>query len=134
MDLESIMLERPLEAADQNPQDRPGVPQEADPPEPLADAHWLAPEPQRSEYHPLVGNGRQLTPVFSTANRARGLSGLVRRLAYRAPDYKPRRWMLLILSDRIDALEHNPGRLLKLGTGIGLVIAGLYVARRVRYA
>jgi len=134
MNLESILLERPIEAVDQNPLDRPGVPHEIDPPEPLADAHWLAPEPQRADSPPQVGKGRPLTPVFSTVNRPRGLSGLVRRLAYRAPDYRPRRWMLLVLSDRIDALEHNPGRLLKLSMGLGLVVAGTYMAVRTRHA
>jgi hypothetical protein len=134
MNVTEIMLERPMQAADQNPLDRPGVPQESDPPQPLADAHWLKPEPQRSERPPLVGKGRELTPVFATANPPRGLSGLVRRLAYRVPDYKSRRWMLLMLGDRIDVLEHNPRRLLKLSLGLGLLAAGIWGATRVRRA
>lgn len=126
-----VELMRPNEAADQNPLDRPGVPREFDPPQPLASAHWIRPEPQQSEPQPLVGVGRQLTPVYSVANPPRGLSGAVRRLAYRVPDYSPRRWALLILSDKIDVLEHNPARLAKLLLSGGLLGASLYATRRL---
>lgn len=110
-------------APDANPLDRPGVPQEPASPQPLANAHWLKPEQQISEDIPLVGEGRQLTPVYSVANPPRRLSGLVRRLAYRVPDYRPRRWMLLVLADRIDVLENNPALLLR--TLAGVSAAGL---------
>jgi hypothetical protein len=49
-----------------------------------------------------VGN---LTPVFGTAVPPRGLSGLVRRLAYRIPEHKTGHWLLLMLGDRIDVWE-----------------------------
>ena len=130
MDHGYIDVQRPREAPDKDPLARPGVPQELDPSVPLANAHWLTPEPQQNEPKPLVGRGRPLTPVFSTAIPPRDLSGLVRRLAYRVPDYQPRRWMLLMLADRIDALEHNPRRLLKLGAAVGLVLAMVYAIRR----
>lgn len=132
MDHAYIEVQRPREAPDADPLARPGVPQELDPPEPLADAHWLSPEPQLTEPKPLVGQGRPLTPVFSTAIPPRHLSGVVRRLAYRIPDYEPRRWMLLMLADRIDVLEHNPRRLLKLGATVGLIMAMVYAVRRSR--
>jgi hypothetical protein len=35
----------------------------------------------------------------------RGLSGVIRRAAYKLPDWKPRRWMMLMLADRVDVLE-----------------------------
>jgi hypothetical protein len=121
-------------AVDRNPLDRPGVPQEADPPEPLSNAHWLSPEQQVSERPPVVGRGRQLTPVYSVANPPRGLSGMIRRLAYRVPDYRPRRWLLLVLADRVDVLESNPKLLLRAAAGAGVVGLGFYGLSRLRAA
>lgn len=112
-------------AADKNPSYRPGVPQETTP-QPLANAHWLVPEQQTSAQLPLVGKGRHLTSVYSNANPPRGLSGLIRRLAYRVPDYRPRRWMMLVLADRIDVLESNPAKLLRAVGSLGLVGLGVY--------
>ena len=125
---QDIQLERPQEAIDQDLAARPGVPHELNPPAPLADAHWLVPDQQVSDAKPLVGHGRQLTPIYSVANAPHGVSGMVRRLAYRIPDYRPRRWALLILADKIDVIEHNPGTLLTLATGavsVGASILGL---------
>jgi hypothetical protein len=119
-------------APDRNPLDRPGVPQELDPPQPLANAHWIEPDRQISERPPLVGNGRRLTPVFSTATPPRGLSGLVRKLAYRAPDYRTRRWALLILADKLDVLESNPKKLVGAVAAASLVGLGLYGLTRLR--
>lgn len=34
-----------------------------------------------------------------------GFSGRIRRAAYRLPDWQPRRWMMLLLADRVDAIE-----------------------------
>lgn len=63
----------------------------------------------------------------------KGLSGLIRAAAYRVPDWKPRRWLMLMLADRIDVLESKltPRNLLVAG-GIGSVIAGVLFARRRR--
>jgi hypothetical protein len=119
---------------DEKPLARPGVPQELDPPAPLANAHWLTPDQQHSVQLPLVGAGRQLTPVYSVENPPRGLSGLVRRLAYRVPDYRPRRWLLLMLADRIDVVESNPTKLVRLLGSMGLVGLGLYGYAKLRRA
>jgi hypothetical protein len=121
-------------APDQNPLDRPGVPQEINPPAPLANAHWLEPDQQRSDAQPLIGHGRKLTPVYSIENPPRGLSGAIRRLAYRVPDYRPRRWLLLMLADRIDVLESNPTKLIRLMGGLGLLGLGAYGYAKLRRA
>jgi hypothetical protein len=121
-------------AVDQNPVDRPGVPQELEPPQPLANAHWLEPEQQVSAELPVIGEGRRLTPVYSIANPPRGLSGLIRRLAYRIPDYRPRRWMLLVLADRVDVLESNPARLLRAAAAVSVVGLGIYGVSKLREA
>jgi len=123
---------RGASAADRNPLDRPGVPQEANPPQPLGNAHWLTPNQQISEQRPVVGHGRPLTPVYSVANPPRGLSGLLRRLAYRVPDYRPKRWMLLVLADRIDVLESNPRKLLGAVGSVGLMGLGIYGLTKLR--
>lgn len=38
------------------------------------------------------------------------MSGWLRRRAYRLPDHRARRWLLLMVADRLDALEHRRGR------------------------
>lgn len=111
---------------------RPGVPQERQPPEPLASAHWLEPDQQRATEEPLVGHGLTLTPVFSTALPVRGLSGALRRVAYRVPDYKARRWLLLMAADRIDVLEHRPRLLFKWGALIAATGLGIAALRRAK--
>ncbi|UQA56824.1 hypothetical protein [Polyangium aurulentum] len=83
--------------------DRPGVPREG-PQRPLPGAHDLAPQPVESKVLTRADLARP-TPVFSTALPPWGLSGLLRRLAYRYPDNLVRHWMLLLLADRVDAIE-----------------------------
>jgi hypothetical protein len=115
-------------------EDRPGVPHEL-PPQRIGNAHWAAPEQQRSAPPSVVEKGRGITPVYGTAVPPRHLSGLIRRVAYRVPEYRPRRWMLLMLADRIDVLEHTVLPTAILVTAIGaLGIAGLLGIRALRRA
>lgn len=49
-----------------------------------------------------------LTPVFRTAQPPRGVSGAIRRIAYaRYSEARAAHWLLLVLADRVDALEHH---------------------------
>jgi hypothetical protein len=99
----------PWSAPDATPATRPGVPRmHRASPDP--GAHWDRPEQQRGTA--LLGRSglREATPVFGTAQPARGLSGLVRRAAYRIPEHRSGRWALLLLGDRIDVLEHRAAR------------------------
>jgi len=48
-----------------------------------------------------------LTPVFSTAVPPRGLSGVMRRRAYDIPEHQARRWLMLLLADRVDVWENR---------------------------
>ena len=93
---------------DLDPKDRPSVPRErlVDPRE--NGAHWDFPERQpetwpreRSIEHKF------LTPVFGTACPPRGLSGAVRKFAYRYSEARTAHWLLLVLGDRVDAIEHH---------------------------
>ncbi len=99
----------PWSAPDAVPEARPGVPR-MHRPYPDPGAHWDRPQQQRGT--PLLGRSgiREATPVFGTAQPVRGLSGLVRRAAYRIPEHRSGRWALLLLGDRIDVLEHRAAR------------------------
>jgi hypothetical protein len=68
-----------------------------------------------------------MPPVFGTAAPIKGLSGVMRKAAYRYPDHWARHWMMLILADRVDSFEHNLRRTLPLAAV--LIIGGLTVRR-----
>jgi hypothetical protein len=49
-----------------------------------------------------------LTPVFGTSAPPRGLSGAIRKYSYAThSEGKAAHWLLLILADRVDAVEHH---------------------------
>jgi hypothetical protein len=90
--------------ADLDPADRPAVPQERREP---TGAHWDFPERQperwpreRSVEHAFV------TPVFGTACPPKGLSGVLRKYAYRRfSEARAAHWLLLVAADRVDTME-----------------------------
>jgi len=87
---------------------RPGVPMELDPPHPMAGAHWGTPEHQKDPGYVLRRSDLEaLTPVFGTTVPPRGLSGRIRRRAYRIAEHRTSHWFLLLLADRVDRLEHG---------------------------
>jgi len=72
----------------------------------------------------------KLTPVFGTAQPPRGVSGLLRLLAYRIPQHLARRWLLLMAADRVDVLGH---RVAKAGVPVafgGIAAGGWMLFRR----
>lgn len=109
---------------DLDPRHRPGVPMEQAPhPRPGAQ---MPIEAQRSDYPVLKHRGRRgMPPVFGTAVPPRGLSGLLRRLAYHYPDHWARHWMVLLVADRVDSWEYRLRRALP-GAAL-LVLGGLTV-------
>ena len=93
--------------ADLDPNDRPSVPRMKLDPE-ATGAHWDFPERQpekwpreRSIEHEI------LTPVFGTSTPPRGLSGVVRKYAYRYSEGRAAHWLLLLAADRVDAIESH---------------------------
>jgi hypothetical protein len=84
---------------------RPGVPREASP-RPYPGARWVQPE-QQVPTVPILKRADLpgLTPTFGTGAPPRGLSGRLRRLAYKSPDHLVRHWMILLAADRVDAIE-----------------------------
>ena len=91
---------------DLDPADRPAHPRER--PE-ATGAHWDLPEPQEQPYPRERSIEHQmLPPVFGTAVPLKGLSGVIRRLAYRRfSEARAAHWLLLIGADRVDAAENH---------------------------
>jgi len=95
--------------ADLDPRDRPSVPRELQPDPARTGAHWEFPDRQeetwpreRSIEHAF------LTPVFGTSCPPRGLSGMIRKLAYaRYSEGRAAHWLLLLGADRVDAIESH---------------------------
>ena len=91
--------------ADLDHANRPAYPMERTPPR-LHNLHWDQPSAQPVEVEVLVSTERPgITPVFGTTLPPRGLSGSLRRLAFKASENDLRRWLLLMLADRIDVVE-----------------------------
>ena len=122
--------ERPVLAVDLSPRERPGVPMEHSPQAltPTAPQHVERQRPRRGVVH---GRGRPMTPVFGTAQPLSGLSGLVRRFAYSIRETRARHWMILLVADRIDVLEHRLAKLVKVAAIVPAAVAGVVLA--VRY-
>lgn len=90
--------------ADLDPRDRPSYPRERFDPG-ATGAHWDLPEPQeqRRPRERSLEHAR-LTPVFGTAHPLHGVSGAIRRLAYRRySEGRAAHWILLLLGDRVEA-------------------------------
>ncbi len=73
--------------------------------------------------------------VFGTAQPLHGLSGLLRRAAYRLPERGTARWLLLRAGDRVDVLEHRAADGLWLvpaavGLALGYAAVSRALARR----
>ena len=93
---------------DLDPRDRPAVPRERYDPG-ATGAHWDFPERQpetwpreRSIEHAF------LTPVFGTSCPPKGLSGVLRKVAYaRYSEGRAAHWLILLAADRVDAIESH---------------------------
>jgi hypothetical protein len=105
---EQLRARIPGWGVDLDPADRPSHPKlryQDD----LSGAHWQFPERQpetwpreRSIEHAF------LTPVFGTAQPPKGLSGVIRKWSYRRfSEGRAAHWLLLVLADRVDAVESH---------------------------
>lgn len=94
--------------ADLDPKDRPSVPKLDFRPDSTG-AHWRFPDRQpHGEQRERSIEHEFLTPVFGTSCPRRGLSGVIRGVAYRRySEARAAHWLLLILGDRVDAVEHH---------------------------
>lgn len=97
--------------ADLDPADRPAVPKEKFNPD--TGAHWHFPERQPERWpRERSPEHKFLTPVFGTSCPPKGVSGMIRRYAYRYSEGRLTHWLLLIGADRVDVLESRVSALL----------------------
>ncbi|MBT2248234.1 hypothetical protein JHV56_05925 [Arthrobacter sp. BHU FT2] len=103
---EDLRAQIPGWGADLDPADRPSYPREQ--PGIETGARWDFPERQpekwpreRSVEHAF------LPPVFGTSTPPSGVSGAIRRYAYKYSEGRASHWLLLVAADRVDAWEHH---------------------------
>jgi len=109
--------------SDLDPRRRPGVPME-ELPHPRFGAQ-IPIEPQKSAEPVIHAHGGlpKMPPVYGTAIPPKGLSGVLRKVAYGYPDHWVRHWMVLLLADRVDVWEHRLRRGLPVAVGIAAILA-----------
>ena len=91
--------------ADLDRKNRPGVPMEHTPPR-LEGAPFAPPSQQPERMEIFVSPERpHITPLFGTSSPPKGLSGMLRRMAYKMTENDIRHFMLLLLADRINVVE-----------------------------
>jgi hypothetical protein len=94
--------------ADLDRKDRPSYPK-LQFQEDLTGAHWEFPERQPEKWPRERSIEHEfLTPVFGTAQPPKGLSGVIRRFSYATySEGRAAHWLLLMLADRVDAVESH---------------------------
>lgn len=105
VDRDALRARIPGWGADLDPADRPSYPKELSLTPEDNGAHWDFPDRQpelspreRSIEHTM------LPPVFGTAQPLSGVSGGIRRFAYRRfSEGRAAHWLLLVLGDRVDS-------------------------------
>jgi hypothetical protein len=117
----------PVEPVDLDPSRRPGVPKER-PPQPWPNSRF---PPQRMTAAPSAPRhgrpNKPMPPVYGTAVPPRGVSGALRKAAYRYPDHVATHWLMLLLADRVDSWGTRAWRLAKVMTPLALL---MFVADR----
>lgn len=97
---------------DLDPKNRPAVPKEKF--NPNTGAHWDFPERQPERWpRERSPEHKFLTPVFGTACPPKGLSGAIRRYAYKFSEGRAAHWLLLMGADRVDVVESRFQALLR---------------------
>ena len=108
VDREALRARIPGWGADLDPADRPSVPKLRYDPG-ATGAHWEFPErqPERWPRERSIEHAG-LTPVFGTSSPPKGVSGVIRKYAYRRySEARAAHWLLLIAADRVDASESH---------------------------
>jgi hypothetical protein len=96
--------------ADLDRKDRPAVPMERKPPRFIPPPARIAQQPQTTEV--FVSPERPgITPIFGTAEPPSGVSGMIRRAAYKLTENDIRHWLLLLVADRVNVVEGIAGDL-----------------------
>lgn len=106
--IEQLRARIPGWGVDLDPHDRPSVPRlQFDPKR--TGAHWDFPERQPEKWpRERSIEHKFLTPVFGTSCPPHGLSGAIRKYAYkRYSEARAAHWLLLVAADRVDSVESN---------------------------
>lgn len=91
--------------ADLDRKNRPGVPMERTPPRFIKSPDG-DPAPQEQHVEVLVSTERPgRTPLFGSAQPPSGLSGALRRSAFKHSENDLRHWLLLLVADRVNMVE-----------------------------
>lgn len=91
--------------ADLEHENRPAYPKERTPPR-LEGLHWDQPEQQPINIEVLHSTERPgITPVFGTSVPPSGLSGMIRRAAFKYSENDMRHWLMLLFADRVNMVE-----------------------------
>jgi hypothetical protein len=93
---------------DLDPRDRPSVPKERFDPR-GSGAHWDFPDRQPEKWPREKSIEHEfVTPVFGTSCPPKGISGVMRKIAYRKySEGRAAHWLLLLAADRVDVLENR---------------------------
>ena len=146
--------------ADLDRKNRPGYPMERTPQRYVTPHEGKLPQ-QPENVEVLVSTERPgITPIFGTVQPPTGLSGAIRRVAYKWSENDLRRWLLLIAADRVNVVEgivddlrhghvpnvlgemgirselrHNPAGLVRKALVTAVVVGGVMalLKRRDRY-
>jgi hypothetical protein len=91
---------------DADPDNDPQYPMRSNPTEQHKGYSWERPTQQEETVEVFHSIERpNLTAVFGTTCPPRGLSGLIRRWAFKSSENRYSHWLPLLLADRIDAVE-----------------------------
>jgi hypothetical protein len=106
--IEQLRARIPGWGADLDPKDRPAFPKlqfQDD----FTGAHWEFPDRQPEKWpRERSIEHKFLTPVFGTAQPPKGLAGAIRRFSYaKYSEGRTAHWLLLILADRVAAVEEH---------------------------
>lgn len=103
---EELRARIPGWGVDADPKDRPSVPRERTDLE--TGAHWDFPERQEERWpRERSIEHKFLPPVFGTSTPPKGVSGMIRRYAYKYSEARAAHWLILMLADRVDAWESH---------------------------
>lgn len=91
---------------DNNPEDEPNYPMKHYTGDDHAQVHWNRPKRQKETVEILKSSERPSnSAVFGTVSPPKGLSGMLRRYAFKYSENMYRHWLPLLLADRINVVE-----------------------------
>lgn len=117
---------------------RPAVPMERTPPR--LDVPWDDPPPRQPRIVEVLKSVErpEHSRTFGTRLPPKGLSGMIRRAAFRRSESDIRHWLMLVAADRVNVVEglaqdvrRSPAKTrLAVGAGVALVAAWCLLRRR----